>query len=176
MTTLSFAALQKRIEDAARNAFQEVARNHPAERLCAYALYSDSSAMTVCPSVNSLSHLVKVQATDPSDPYYYKWSPAEWAFEFEGAAENFNDISAALRIESSRLADNAFASFRDGLFECCVSALERLVSEGYFHRDSDTVIRFAVSDFSDPPTELGWIQRLNSRALAEEFERWLQGA
>jgi hypothetical protein len=174
MQKFDFEKLQKELENAARQAFNMVRKKHSKEDLCAYALYSDEDAMSVSPAVNSSKHLKEMEKDDPSDADYYKWSPAEWAFEFEGA-EYFENISLMLREHGSKLKDDGISSkFKKGVFDTCVKALEALVSEGFFgDRSNDIIVLFTVTDFNSPDQEIEWVRRLNPKNLAENFEKWI---
>lgn len=71
MTTFNFTNLQREIEAASKLAFEELLSLSPAEDFCAFALYSDSDALTVCPSVNTIDHLREVQSGDLGDEAYH---------------------------------------------------------------------------------------------------------
>jgi hypothetical protein len=99
----NFAALEVQVRKAARLAFQEVASAHPEDQLCAFALYSDDGAMTVCPSINTTSHLAAMQRQHPGE------SPLRMA-----------------------PAPRGFATFKRALFETCLRVLETLRKDRLF--------------------------------------------
>ncbi len=43
--------------------------------------------MTVCPAANTTTHLAKTQKANDDFAADYKFSPAEWAYQCEGANE-----------------------------------------------------------------------------------------
>jgi len=165
------AWLNTDVKHAARAAFLELINAHPDADYCGYALYSDASAMTVCCAVNTRSHLTRLQAEDPAEAEYYQWSPAEWSMEGV-AAEQFAPISRRLRAEDRP--DEEFTTFRDGVYEACVAALESLIAAGTFGSTADHVVVFSVSDPDDldPALETQWMRRLNPPDQADRFARW----
>src|SRR5215510_10648506 len=95
---MNLQELHSKIKAASKQAFGLVRSRYPNENFCGYALYSDSDAITVCPSVNTRHQLERMIDQDPGDAEYYRWSPAEWNHEFEGA-EYFDEVSKALAEE-----------------------------------------------------------------------------
>ncbi|MFF3070190.1 DUF4303 domain-containing protein [Kitasatospora sp. NPDC057904] len=170
------ARLRAEVERAARAAFAGLLDARPAADAadyCGYALYSDAGAMTVCCAANTVPHLARLRAEDPTEADYYEWTPAEWAMEGV-AAEQFASICRRLRAERPDADGAQFRMFRDAVYEACVAALESLVAEGAFGPGTDHVVVFAVSDPDDldPAREAEWIRRLNSPARADRFARW----
>lgn len=47
------------IKESAKRCFSELRSANPEEKFCAFALYSDEGAMTVCPSANTDEYLKK---------------------------------------------------------------------------------------------------------------------
>jgi hypothetical protein len=172
-TKLDIQELRSKIKDAATSAFSLVRSRHPNQQFCGYALYSDPDAVTVCPSVNTSAHLEKMIATDPDDAEYYRWSPAEWSHEFEGA-EYFTEISKALANQVKGIVSSEeHKIFKLKLYECCVSVLESMKNEGFFIDIKDSgVLVFTVSDEING-LECDWIDRLNRIELAEKFRMWV---
>lgn len=166
--------LRVKIERAASEAFLAVRKKFPSQFFCGYALYSDPDAVTVAPAVNSKGHLQKMINGDPDDAVYYRWSPGEWDHESEGA-EYFKEISTLLRIEASKTHSEAEReTFKQGVYECCVAALESMKSKGFFSdMDESGVLAFAISD-GENDLESDWIARLNRHDLAEEFRDWVE--
>jgi hypothetical protein len=190
-TPFDFAALEVEIRRAAKQAFDEVASAHPDEQLCAFALYSDDGAMTVCPSINTVQHLARMQSKYPDEAPYYKFAPPEWKYEATGADAAFGAICLQVRTqalafegvtaEAARTlagvsplrmapAPPGFDDFKSELFETCVRVLESLRADPLF---AGVLLVFAVSD-SDPSveSELAMIERLNDEAVVSEFRTW----
>ncbi|MFZ6756002.1 DUF4303 domain-containing protein [Undibacterium sp. Ji50W] len=165
--------LQIKIEQSAKLAFSQVMHKYPNEDFCAYALYSDADATTICPSMNSTNHLSIKVAEDVDDKEYYRWSPAEWAYEFEGA-EHFSRLSQFLLAEFSSMSSSTDRDkFKQKVYECCVSALENLKNEGFFAAEKlSPIVVFSISD-STNEQENNWISRLNDPAAASDFRKWL---
>ncbi len=167
--------VQEAIKRAAEKAFQSVRRSHPQERFCGYALYSDADAMTVCPSVNTEAHFARMVRSNPSNAEYYRWSPAEWSYEFEGA-EHFSSVIATLADLAENTDDTSRKNFKNMVYENCVVVLEQMRAEGFFSDiEEPGVLVFTVSD-SFSTCESHWIDRLNSENSATQFRRWYETA
>jgi Domain of unknown function (DUF4303) len=187
----NFAALEVQVRKAARRAFKEVASAHPEDQLCAFALYSDDGAMTVCPSINTSQHLAAMQRKHPDEAMYYKFATPEWKYEATGAEAAFRAIceqvrTQALAFEGVTEADaktlagvsplrmvpaaRGFGTFKRALFETCLRVLETLRRDRLF---AGVMLVFAVSDTdSSARRELAMIKRLNDKAVVDEFRSW----
>lgn len=165
--------LVDKIKAAAKEAFLDIRRQHVEEIICGYALYSDSEGLTISSSVNSYKHLLKLVTEDPSDEVYYRWSPGEWAFEFDGA-DHFLEVAAIVAAEMKNCISRPECDrMRDHVFESCVEAIEAMKSEGFFaDADPATVYVFTVSD-SKNSKECAWITRLNKASEADQFKKWM---
>lgn len=175
MSEFDFAQLQADLESASRLALLQIAKAHPEETLCSFALYSDCGAMTACIASNTRSHQQRHQAENPDDQAYYKFSPAEWRFEGQGADQEIGQICTRLRERALDMDDDpGFGAFRDQLYQTCVQALENLRNQGVFSGfGEDFLLVFAVSDDDpDPAVELATLSRLNSPATVEEYKAW----
>lgn len=159
----------QQILTTSRAAFTELVNEHGIDKLCGFALYSDASAMTVLPSVNTKACLTRKTALDPDEPQYYRWSTAEWEYEGVRASE-FEKISARLRNIHKELSDREFESHINSVYEICVKVLEELKHSGLFGSE---IAVFSVSDDEDDERDIAWIKRLNSRKDAREFESWI---
>lgn len=175
---MDFDLLRDQIEAAVKCAFMELHQQHAADGIYAFALYSDGGAMTVCPSTNTLKHL---DNADPDDLAYYKFEPAEWKFEMQGAQPAFNEICARLLQESRSLDDDdneeAFEAFRDRLFATCVDVLEKLKNEEFFTQifGRDVFLMFTVSDYDFEPEDVAAVvERLNDNAYKAEYLDWMK--
>lgn len=167
--------LKERIVAAAKSAFSSVVSENPGVEFCCFSLYSDPDARTVCPSMNSRDNLEKAKNSDPNDFVYYKWSPAEWDHEYDGA-EFFSDICEYLSDEADKIVgDQQRILFRENVFECCVSSLEQLRIEGFFTEKlvEPNVVVFSISDGSNKK-EKEWISRINSEENSREFSEWIE--
>lgn len=176
MERFDFAALQTEIEGAARQAVEDMARRLPDETICAFALYTDGGAMTVCPATETLGHLRQAQHDSPGDEDFYRFSSAEWGFEGDGAEDAFERICTRVRTEvlSREDEDTGFDEFKQQLCEVCVRALESLRAEGVFDRHGpEFLLMFGVSD-DDVPAKVmrSWVERLNGPFVAAAFHAW----
>ncbi|MDR2235442.1 MAG: DUF4303 domain-containing protein [Chryseobacterium sp.] len=172
---MDFENLKQQIEDAARNAFSEGYRKHGAEKIYSFALYSDEGAMTVCPAVNTLKNM---ENADEDDFLYYKYEPAEWAYEMDGAEDQFDDICTLLRTELEKNMDDDewFEVFQNKLYTTCIEVLEKLKNENFFRNitGEDIFLIFTVSDYEFEREELRKIiTRLNDNAYKDEYLGWM---
>lgn len=165
--------LHSQIRIASQQAFSLVRSRNPNEKFCGYALYSDADAITVCPSANTLSNLESMIADDPGDAEYYRWSPAEWNHQFEGA-EYFDQVSKALYEEVKGIKSiEEHSRLKNSVYECCVAVLEDLKTEGFFNDlDESGILVFSISDSSNE-SEISWIERLNRPEMAARFRTWI---
>ena len=176
MHEFDFESLKARIEQATKNAFIEIFNQHRDEEIYAFALYSDEGAMTVCPSTNTRKHLEKVSA---DDVWYYKFEPAEWKYEMQGADEEFNAISKTVAAEVARRndSDSHFFEFRKKLFACCIDVLMKLKSENFFKSvvGEDIFLTFSVSDYEFERHDIEKIIRtLNNDQYIKEYNNWMK--
>ena len=162
-----FALLHTLVADAARRAFDCVRRAHPGQRIDAFALVSDDSAMTIGCMANSREALATSEYGEEM-----LWNPAEWAFDEGGA---YFDSACRLLLQAHRELpfDVDFDSFRSGVFDACIAALAQLDAEGMFGsgaRREEFVLLFEVSD--SEPLE-GAMARLNPPVVVARFEAWM---
>jgi len=166
-----FPLLKQEIKTAAMQAFAEMNETCREDRVIAFALYSDEGAMTVCPAVNTEAHLDGMVASDAEHTLYFKYEPAEWKFEGQGAEVTFGAICEKLRSfvlteePSASHGDGRFAAFRKELYETCIDALEELVHTGFFARATgrDIIVLFAVSDYEyESESYMRMIRRMNT--------------
>lgn len=173
---MDFKKLKKEIEDASQQCFSVLRNKYSKDNICAYSLYSDADAISISPAINTKEYLLEMSAGDPDDSIYYKWSPAEWKHEFEGA-EFFEDISKALQEEAKKMnTQGQFLEFKKNVYEACVESLESLIKNNFFSKDSnDCIIIFTLSDTEDSINEIKWVERLNNEQKAHEFSNWVNG-
>jgi len=178
---MDFIELQKKIEFATKQAFLEMYEKYGKEGIYAFALYSDEGAMTVCPSTNTLDFLKTKEKDD--DFVYYKFEPAEWKYEMEGADELFNEISKRCWDEVSRIEENddtydeEFEKFQKQLYETCIEVLEKLKSENFFKQviGEDIFLLFTVSEYEFSKKEIKKIvNSLNDNKYNKEYLDWMK--
>ncbi|AZA79447.1 DUF4303 domain-containing protein [Chryseobacterium sp. G0186] len=172
---MDFEILKQQIETAAKQAFLELYKKHGAENIYSFALYSDEGAMTVCPSANTLETL---KGMDEEAATYYKYEPAEWMYEMQGAEDGFNDICTQLREELERNEDNDewFNDFQTKLYSTCIGVLEKLKNENFFKNiiGKDIFLIFTVSDYEFEKKDLkDIIIRLNDNEYKDEYLEWM---
>lgn len=173
---MDFKFLKQKIENATKKAFIEMFEKHGAEKICAFALYSDEDAMTVCPSTNTLKHL---ETADKDEYVESKFCTAEWKYEMKGAPDKFAEISTLLREEYNKHEDNDkwFEEFQKQLFETCIAVLEKLKNEDFFKKivGEDIFLNFTVSDYDYEIKDKGkTIIRLNDNVYKTEYLDWMK--
>ncbi|WP_185289273.1 DUF4303 domain-containing protein [Chryseobacterium lactis] len=171
---MDFEILKQQIETAAKKAFLEMYEKHGDEQIYSFALYSDEGAMTVCPATNTLQMLDE----DDDDLLYYKYEPAEWTYEMEGANEDFNEICTRLRSELDQNSENDewFEDFRTRLYTACIEVLEKLKNENFFRQITgrDIFLIFTVSDYEFEKQDLkNIIISLNDNEYKREYLEWM---
>lgn len=172
---MDFEILKQQIEEAAKKAFLEVYEKHGAEEIYSFALYSDEGAMTVCPAANTMK---AIENADEEDALYYKYEPAEWTYEMEGADKEFGEICTQLREELTKHDDDDqwFDSFQNKLYFTCIEVLEKLKNENFFTKitGKDIFLTFTVSDYEFEEKDLkDLIIRLNDNEYKSEYLNWM---
>ncbi|WP_126653711.1 DUF4303 domain-containing protein [Chryseobacterium aureum] len=172
---MDFEILKQQIENAAKKAFLEVYEKHGAEEIYSFALYSDEGAMTVCPAANTMKAM---ENADEDDVLYYKYEPAEWTYEMEGADEDFNEICTQLRTELYKHDDDDqwFEGFQAKLYSTCIEVLEKLKNENFFTNitGKEIFLIFTVSDYDFETKDLqDLIIRLNDNEYKNEYMNWM---
>lgn len=180
---MDFKMLKQQIEEATKKAFLEMYEKHGAENIYSFALYSDEGAMTVCPSSNTMETLKKI---DNDDAVYYKYEPAEWTYEMQGADQEFNDICKVLRTTIEEYEDQYkdedkydewFRKFQAKLYATCIEVLEKLKNENFFKNSigKDIFLIFTVSDYEFEKQDLkDIIIRLNDNEYKSEYLEWME--
>lgn len=168
--------LSQQIETATKKAFIEMYEKHGAEQIYAFALYSDEDAITVCPSTNTLKHLL---TADQDDLFYYKFEPAEWKYEMKGADKEFSEISKQLyhEVVENKLDEEHFFKFQKQLFDTCIDVLEKLKNENFFKQivGKDIFLTFTVSDYDFDTKDLkNIVCRLNDNEYKTEYLDWTE--
>lgn len=171
---MDFEILKQQIEAAVKKAFLEMYEKHGAEQIYSFALYSDEGAMTVCPATNTLQMLDE----DDDDLLYYKYEPAEWTYEMEGANDDFNEICTRLRSELDQNSENDewFEDFQTRLYTACIEVLEKLKNENFFRQITgrDIFLIFTVSDYEFEKQDLkNIIISLNDNEYKREYLEWM---
>ncbi len=173
-----FSDFQRDIADAARATFRALRALHPDEHFYAFALYTDSGAMTVVPAANSVEGLRRVreqQAVADDDPWY-AWGFSEWAYA-AAEASPFNAICGKLAddVLSPQFVRSRFPEFSRQLHADMIGALRLLDREGLFGTgDERAAITLFVSISDDDAAEAlenESAKALNPPAVADAFLR-----
>lgn len=142
--------------------------------ICGFALYSDTSAMSISVSLNLYDNLKELQEEEEGFDSYFKFTPGEWQYEMINAKE-FIALTKMLQTAHFKSDENEDINLRNKIYNCSVEVLEELKNEKLFIRThKDFVLMFAVSDFSNHELENEWFIRLNDKEVAEEFSNWLE--
>ena len=138
---LDFAALRREVTVAARDAFGVVRVQHPDEKFYAFALYSDDSAMTICPAANTdlghdrcVNRYSKYTPPIPISSNEIRWSTAEWAYEGCEDRNQFDRVCEIINSNEAYAVDdpNEFIRFKGRVFATMVLGLQDLDSNGFF--------------------------------------------
>jgi hypothetical protein len=164
------------LKDKTRSTFIACTGKLDVKEIAGFALYSDNSAMTISVTCNTYQHLKELQieeVEEDGDEIYFKWTPGEWKYELVNAKE-FQDLCALLRDTHFDEKSGIFSTHRNMIYSTAVKVLKELRTEGLFEKmNNDFVLMFGVSDFSDHKLEISFVKSLNSKLLAEEFEKWI---
>lgn len=137
---VDFDQLRRDIADATRHTFAAIRSRCAGEKLYTFALYSDGSAMTVCPAANTEEAyrraLETSGASDPEEVNYYRWAFPEWAASTDTGLEAFSAISDKINGRGGNRYDeqvpDGFVHFKAHVYATMVLALLDLVNEGFF--------------------------------------------
>ena len=173
-----FSDFQRDIADAARATFRALRALHPDEHFYAFALYTDSGAMTVVPAANSVEGLRRIcarQAVADDDPRFV-WGVSEWAYA-AAEASPFNAICGRLADEvlSPQFVQSRFTEFSRQLHADMIAALRLLDRDGVFGTgDARAAITLFVSISDDDAAEAlenASAKAVNPPAVADAFLR-----
>lgn len=141
----------------------------PKEDITSVALVSDESGSTLGMAINTLEYLNKKNVKYPGDPYYFKWCPSEWKFDFFESDSIGDKLNEALYEFST--SDSELGWEPINFFQICVEALKKLRLKKIF--DENVIFVFHVTDWEDPVNEKKWIISLNNTSEAKEFCKWI---
>ncbi|WP_240647384.1 MULTISPECIES: DUF4303 domain-containing protein [Burkholderia cepacia complex] len=173
-----FSDFQREIADAARATFRALRAQYPDEHFYAFALYTDSGAMTVVPAANSVEGLrrTREQQGVPDDDPWYAWGFSEWAYA-AAEASPFNAICGKLADDllSPQFVRSRFSEFSRQLHAEMIGALRLLDREGLFGTDDErAAITLFVSISDDDAAEAlenESAKALNPPAVVDAFLR-----
>lgn len=181
---MNITELKDKIENAARQAFLEMFEKHGKEGICAFALYSDDGAWTVCPATNTTKHLEEEEKKGYEyGLHYYLYDTAAWKYECDGADELFSEIckfcrNTACAIEKNKeTREKEFPKFQKLLFETCIEVLEKLKTENFFKQivGKDIFLLFTVSDYDYNPKDFErTVSRLNDGKYRDDCLDWIK--
>ncbi|MBN3822062.1 DUF4303 domain-containing protein [Burkholderia sp. Ac-20384] len=125
------------IADAARATYRALLAAHPDEHFYAFALYTDSGAMTVVPAANSDEGLKRIrkrmEVGDDEKAPEFTWATGEWAYE-SAEADSFNPLCERLAdtVLGPNVPEAMFDAFFKKLQRDMIDALRQLDREGLF--------------------------------------------
>lgn len=175
MFVMDWVDLEARVYKAAKSAFSSLKNAHHNEGFYVCALYTDSDAMTICPSANSFWGLEeKISQEEEEDRsreviQYYKWASSEWAYE-AWQSEEFKEVCKSLREPAER---SDFESFQSQVLLVMTNVLLLLKNEGFFQsfnaRQSPVLFVTITDDDRAEKFENKSAKILNSERVFEEF-------
>jgi hypothetical protein len=197
MAKVDFALVRREIRDAARRAFDAVRTAHSDEMFYAFALYSDGSAMTVCPAANTEEGYQRCVERYRADKSYmefiashgipfdddclsnFRWGVGEWAY-CEGS-DQFGAVYEMINLDGRYDEEdpNGFVSFNARVWTSMMLGLKDLDAEGYFGtgkaRQGVTLLCSGSNSGSDVWFEEESARQLNPPAVYETGlpqEKW----
>ena len=173
-----FPDFAREIRDAARETYRALLAKHPDERFYAFALYTDSGAMTVVPAANSEEGLQRVRKQmgigDDERAPEFTWSTGEWVYE-SAEADAFNPLCKRLAetVLSPSFRAAEFGRFFNELQGDMIEALRRLDQEGFFgvgaERERITLFVTISDDDGAEELENASAKALNPPSIFERF-------
>jgi len=151
---MNWEKLTSDVVTAASAAFGSLISEKSDEHFYAFALYTDEYAETILPSANSIEQyeaiLRKSGYTDEESMACYKWGTAEWAYEAWNA-KLFTGIYRELENYRKTLPESevAYASYKNSVHECMISALKRMDESGFFVKGREDITLFISSSDDD---------------------------
>lgn len=146
---MNWNELEDQCVRATVESIKKLLSENPTEVFYAFALYTDSSAMTVSLSANSEQSLKAILDSEDDkskeNQTYYKWAASEWAYEGFNAAA-FTDISKLLRESTAR---SNFITFKQNLIECLTQTLKRVKNEELNEYLKSSVLFVTITDDDD---------------------------
>ncbi|WP_213881483.1 DUF4303 domain-containing protein [Pseudomonas sp. dw_358] len=172
---MDWSSFENKIVAAAKDGFLAMQKQYFDERFYAFALYTDSGAMTVVLAGNTVQALDRSLAQQAEEDLtdetiaYFKWAVSEWAYEGWGA-ELLQSVCEELRSSIDR---DDFGDFERCLHGSMQSALLRLKNDGVFKVGSDlkspTLFVAITDDDRSEELENNSALILNDRAAGEDF-------
>ncbi|RQS88769.1 DUF4303 domain-containing protein [Burkholderia contaminans] len=162
-----------KIAQATTSVFSALKSEHPNEDFYAFALYTDSSAMSVQAAGNSEQALQNVlknaDERSPEQDAYYRWASSEWPYEaFHGA--EFKGISKIVRESPDR---SNFLKFKADVHAAMIDALRTVDARGLFGTgpDREKIIIFVTITDDDDAEQLenDSAKQLNSPTAYQRF-------
>lgn len=140
-----------------------------------FALYSDASAMSISVSINTHDFYQTKIKKYPGNDYSFKFSPGEWQFEMFNveAMDELNSFLQNTYFEVSKH-EYEFVEHRKKIYEIAVIILDRLKIKNEFPTEDQFVLLLSMSDYTDRDLEIGYVRRLNSPTISDEFEYWIK--
>lgn len=173
-----FPNFARDIRDAARGTYRALLAKHPDEHFYAFALYTDSGAMTVVPAANSEEGLQRVRkrmavGKEEVAPEF-TWATGEWVYE-SAEADSFNALSKRLAdaVLSPSFPAAEFGHFFHELQRDMIEALRMLDQEGLFgigaERERITLFVTISDDSRAEELENASAKVLNPPAVFDRF-------
>lgn len=175
-----FPNFAQEIRDAARETYRALLAKHPGEHFYAFALYTDSGAMTVVPAANSEEGLQRVRkqmaVPDEESATEFRWGTGEWVYEC-AEAHSFNQLCKRLAdtVLSTDFPAAEFGRFFNDLQRDMIEALGLLDREGLFgigaERERLTLFVTISDDNRAEELENVSAKVLNPPAVSDRFIR-----
>tara|TARA_B110001454_G_C12723212_1_gene435865 strand:- start:7342 stop:7890 length:549 start_codon:yes stop_codon:yes gene_type:complete len=173
---MNWEKLTNDVVAAAAAAFGSLISERKGEHFYAFALYTDGDAWTILAAANSLEQhqkaVLKFGETNAQNVAAYKWSTGEWAYE-NWKGELFTDIyrDLAKYRKTQENTDSDYASYKNSVHECMITALKRLDQSGFFGEMRSSIVLFVSSTDNDETETIEnySAKELNSQSVYSEF-------
>ncbi|WP_175838229.1 DUF4303 domain-containing protein [Burkholderia anthina] len=156
-----FPDFPREIADAVRVTYRALLAAHPDDHFYAFALYTDSGAMTVVPAANSVEGLKRIRERmeigGDDDAPEFTWATGEWAYE-SAEADSFNPLCERLAdtVLGPSIPEAKFGEFFKQLQRDMIEALRLVDQEGLFGTgvERETITLFVTISDDNGATEL----------------------
>jgi hypothetical protein len=148
-------------------AFEATRRNHPGHPPAMFGLECDEVAMLITPVSNPKIDIDKLE----EDELERVWILNLW--EYDEGSEYLDPAYRVLLLPHHRkpIAKGGLAPKK--VFDCCVEALKRLTSEGFFGTDPEE--RIVLFQVIDSDSHIVPNKKLNSPAIFRRYRSWVTG-
>jgi len=168
---IDFHEIKAIIKRDTQKAFLEIQEKLETKTMCGFALFTDSSAMTLGASATTQEHIKNRDQMLSKDEAFF--GVCEWELENDYKEPTF-DFLESINIKTEWVTpfepEINFNQYAASFLEACVSVLEELRNEGFFPKQDGQDFILLVDVMDDDPIK-GMFLRLNPKRLYRRYKR-----